>query len=51
MKSTNFFNLPNLSNRTMALGFTQPLTEDLSGGKERPPHKADNHIAICKPTV
>jgi hypothetical protein len=35
-----FFNWPKLSNRTMTLGSTQPLTEmstrNVSGGKERP---------------
>jgi hypothetical protein len=47
-----FFNWPNLSSRTMALGSTQPLTEmstrNLSG---RPARKADNLTAICEPTV
>jgi hypothetical protein len=47
-----FFNLPNHSSRTMALGSTQPLTEmsttNLSGGKGRPAHKADNLSAICE---
>jgi hypothetical protein len=50
-----FFNLPNPSSRIMALGSTQPLTEmsirNLSGGKGRPAHKADNLTAICEPTV
>jgi hypothetical protein len=50
----DFFNLPNPSNRTMALGSTQPLTEmstrDLPGGKERPARKADV-TAICEPIV
>jgi hypothetical protein len=40
-----FFNLPNPSSRTMALGSTRPLTEmntrNLPGGKGRPAHKAD----------
>jgi hypothetical protein len=39
----------------MALGSTEPLTEkstgNLSGGKGRPEHKADNFAAICEPTV
>jgi hypothetical protein len=39
-KVTGFFNLPNLSNRNMVLGSTQPLTEmstrNLPGGKGRP---------------
>jgi hypothetical protein len=50
-----FFNLPNPSNRTMALGSTQPLTEintrDLPGGKVRPARKADNLTAIFERTV
>jgi hypothetical protein len=49
-----FFNLPNPSTRTMALGFTQPLTEmstkDIPGGKALPARKA-NLIAICEPIV
>jgi hypothetical protein len=48
-----FFNLPNSSSRTMALGFTHPLTEmstrNIPGGKGRPARKADNFIAICEP--
>jgi hypothetical protein len=47
-----FFNLPNLSSRTMALGSTQPLTEmstrNLPGGKKRPASGADNLTAICE---
>jgi hypothetical protein len=50
-----FFNLPNPSSRTMALGSTQALTEmstrNLSGGKGRPARKADKLTAICEPTV
>jgi hypothetical protein len=50
-----FFNLPNPSTRTMALGSTQPLTEistrNLPGGKKWPPHRADNLAAICEPNV
>jgi hypothetical protein len=49
----DFFNLPNLSSRTMALGSTQPLTEmstrNLPGGKKRPVHRADNLASICEP--
>jgi hypothetical protein len=49
-----FFNWPNPSSRTMALGLTQPLTEmnirNLPGGKGRPARKTDL-TAICKPTV
>jgi hypothetical protein len=51
----DFFNLPNPSSRTMALGSTQPLTEmttsNLPGGKKRPAHRADNLAAICEPNV
>jgi hypothetical protein len=50
-----FFNLPNSSSRTMALGPTQPLTEmstrNLPGGKGRRVRKVDNVTAICEPTV
>jgi hypothetical protein len=41
-----FFNLPNPSNRAMALGSTQPLTErstrNLPGVQKRPARRADN---------
>jgi hypothetical protein len=51
----DFFNLPNTSSRTMALGSTQPLTEmstrDLPGGKKRPARIADNLAALCEPNV
>jgi hypothetical protein len=51
----DFFNLPNPSSRTMALGSTQPLTEmstrNIPGGEELPARKADNLIAICEPIV
>jgi hypothetical protein len=47
-----FFNWPNPSSRTIALGSTQRLTEisirDLPGGKGRPARKADNLTAICE---
>jgi hypothetical protein len=50
-----FFNLPNPSSRTKALGLTRPLTEmsirNLPGGKGRPARKADNLTAICEPIV
>jgi hypothetical protein len=50
-----FFNLPNPSSRTTALGSTQPLTEmstrKLPGGKKRPARKADNLAAIYEPNV
>jgi hypothetical protein len=51
----DFFNLPNPSSDTMALGSTQPLTEmstrNLPGGKRRPARKSDNLTAICEPIV
>jgi hypothetical protein len=54
-KVIGFFNWPNPSSRTMALGSTQPLTEmstrNLPVGKGRPTSKADNVTAICEPTV
>jgi hypothetical protein len=50
-----FFNWPNPSSRTMALGSTQPptemSTENLPGGKGRPTRKADNLTVICGPIV
>jgi hypothetical protein len=50
-----FFNLPNLSIRTMALSSTQPVTEmntrKLPGDKEWPAREAENLKAIFKPTV
>jgi hypothetical protein len=50
-----FFNWPNPSSRTMALGSTQPLTElstkNLPRGKGRPARKTDNLTAICEPIV
>jgi hypothetical protein len=53
LDEVNFFNLPNSSSRTMALGSTQPLTEmstrNLPGGKKRPPRRADNLTAIYGP--
>jgi hypothetical protein len=46
----NFFNLPNTSSLTMALGSTQPLTKlstkNLPGCKKRPGRRADNLAAI-----
>jgi hypothetical protein len=51
----DFFNLPNPSSSTMALGSTQPLTEmstrNLPGGKGRPARKGNNLTAICEPIV
>jgi hypothetical protein len=50
-----FFNLPNPSSRTMALGSTQPLTEtstaNLPGGKKRLERRADNFAAIYEQNV
>jgi hypothetical protein len=50
-----FFNGPNPSNRTMALGSTEPLTEmgtrDLSRDKGRSARKADDLTAVCEPVV
>jgi hypothetical protein len=53
---TGFFNLPNPSSRTMALGSTHPLTEMNTrnlpgGGKGQPARKDDNLTAIYEPTV
>jgi hypothetical protein len=58
-RSLDFFNLPNPSSHTMALGSTQPLTEmstrNIPGGVGvkggRLAHKADNLTAICEPIV
>jgi hypothetical protein len=51
----DFFNLPNPSSRTMALGSTQPLTKmstrNLPGGTKRPTRRAAKLAAICKPNV
>jgi hypothetical protein len=51
----DFFNLPNPSSRTMALGSTQPLIEvsirNLAGGKKRPALRADNIATIYEPNV
>jgi hypothetical protein len=50
-----FFNRPNPSSRTMALGSTQSLTEmsttNIPGSKGRPARKADNLTATCEPIV
>jgi len=47
---TGTFHLHNPSDRTMALGSTQPLTEmstrNISWGKKRPVRKADNLTTI-----
>jgi hypothetical protein len=51
----DFFNLPNPSSHSVALGSTQPLTEmstrNFPGGKKRPAHRADNLDAIYEPSV
>jgi hypothetical protein len=51
----DFFNIPNPSSRTMALGSTQPLTEmsirNRPGGKKQPARRADNLAAICEPNI
>jgi hypothetical protein len=53
MRSLDIFNLLNPFSRTMALGWTESLTEmsirNLHGGKVRPALKADNLTAICEP--
>jgi hypothetical protein len=55
MRSLDFFNWPNPSSRTMALGSTQPPTwmntRNLPGGKGRPERKVDNLTAMCEPIV
>jgi hypothetical protein len=55
MRSLDFFDRPNPSSRTMAVGWTQALTEmsasNLPGGKWRSSRKADNLTAICEPVV
>jgi hypothetical protein len=51
----DFFNLPDPSGRTVALGSPQPLTEmstrKLPGGKKRPARRADNLAAIYETNV
>jgi hypothetical protein len=51
----DFFNLPNPSSHTMAMGSTQPLTEmsirNLPGGEKRPAPRDDNFAAIYEPNV
>jgi hypothetical protein len=55
MRLLYFFNLRNPSNRTLAVGSTQPLremsTRNLPGGKGPPARKADSLTAICEPIV
>jgi hypothetical protein len=54
-KAVEFFNSPNPTSRTMALGSTKPLTEistkNLPGGEGRSSPKADNLTDICEPIV
>jgi hypothetical protein len=49
----DFFNLPNPSSCSMAMGSTQPLTEistrNLPGGKKQPARRANNVAAIYEP--
>jgi hypothetical protein len=51
----DFFNLPNPSSHTMALGSTQPLTKmstrNLPEGKKRPARRGDKLAAIYEPNV
>jgi hypothetical protein len=51
----DFFNLPNPSSRTTALGSTQPRTKmstrNLPGGKKLPARRADNLPTICEPNI
>jgi hypothetical protein len=51
----DFFNLPNSSSRTMALGSIQPLTEmstrNLPCSKKQPASRADNLATICESNV
>jgi hypothetical protein len=49
----DFFNLPNTSSRSMALGSTQPLmsTRNFPGGNKRPAHWADKLTAIYEPNA
>jgi hypothetical protein len=55
LDEVDFFNLPNPSSCTMALGSTLPLTEmstrKFPGGKKRPARRADNLAAIYEPNV
>jgi hypothetical protein len=51
----DFFNLPNPSSRTVAVGLTQPLTEMSTRnnplGKKQAVRRADNLAAICEPNA
>jgi hypothetical protein len=48
----DFFNFPNPTSHTMALGSTQPLSEMSTtiflGVKKRPAHTAENLAVICE---
>jgi hypothetical protein len=50
-----FFNLPNSSRRSTALGSTEPVTvmstRNIPGGKKLPARRADNLDANCEPNV
>jgi hypothetical protein len=54
-KSLNFFSISLILPAALALGFTQPLTENstrnIPGGKAWLAHKADNLTSISEPTV
>jgi hypothetical protein len=51
----DYFDILNLSSRTMALGSNQPVTEmstrNLPGGEKRPARKVDSLAVICEPIV
>jgi hypothetical protein len=51
----DYFNVPNPSSRSVALGSTKPLTEintrNFPEGKARSARKTDGLIAICEPIV
>jgi hypothetical protein len=53
--SLDFFNWPNPSSRTVALGLTQRLREmsirNLPGGKGRPAREAGSLTATCEPII
>jgi hypothetical protein len=51
----DFFNLPNSSSSSVALGSTKPLikmsTRNFHGDKKRPVHRTDNLAAIYEPNI
>jgi hypothetical protein len=55
LDEVNFFNFPNASSLTVALGSTERLTEistrNFLGGKKRPARTADNLAGIYEPIV